>query len=245
MIYGGGNTKIDTEIGSRKGREVGKQHWGETDTGAEIEDIVKRRKETLDQVDPASTWIKQSANRRIQQARTQGGPKRMTEQQERQIGREAESDIGKAMYMTQRQNLTDYQKLMGNIASNLGSTEMGYSALEVGQAPTALPPTSSGMCFITTAICDYLGFADDCYILNTFRKFRDDFMKVHDDMKKDVEEYYAIAPEMSKRIEGDAAILNHLTIAYLLPCLALIESEQNMSAYKKYKEMVKCLQEIV
>ena len=32
------------------------------------------------------------------------------------------------------------------------------------------------LCFITTAVCEFQGKADDCYELTTFRKFRDDWL---------------------------------------------------------------------
>lgn len=128
-------------------KQYGETLYGQTqeETGQEIQDIVRRRKEMLDQQDPASSWIRQSASRRIQQARAQGGPQRMTEQQERQIGRQAESDIGKALYTTQSQNLTDYQKLMGAIASNQAATEMGFLGIGIAEQPVQMPKQKQGL----------------------------------------------------------------------------------------------------
>ena len=230
----------------KEARGYGERLYGQTQeqTGQDVQDIVQRRREILDQKDPASTWIQQSTNRRLRQARAQAGPQRLTEQQERQVSRQGEADIGKAMYTTQRQNLTDYQRLIGDIAAGQASTEFGMRGTQIAAQPIEMPEKDSGMCFITTAICNYLGFADNCYILNTFRKFRDDFMKVDDDMKRDVKKYYDIAPAIVEQIKGRPEILDKLIVDYLLPCLKLIEGEENLNAYKKYKGMVEYLQEI-
>ena len=57
-------------------------------------------------------------------------------------------------------------------------------------------------CYLTSACVDYLGKADDCEELTALRKFRDTYMKSTEDGQKLVEEYYAVAPEIVKRINS-------------------------------------------
>ncbi len=63
--------------------------------------------------------------------------------------------------------------------------------------------SSSGFCFITTATCMSLQKGDDCEELMAMRAFRD-LMKERDSgVKKLIEEYYRIAPEIVRKIDAD------------------------------------------
>lgn len=89
-----------------------------------------------------------------------------------------------------------------------------------------------GGCFITTAVCDNFGKADDCYELTKFREFRDKWLINQYDGKFLIEKYYTIAPIIVTKINqlnNSNEIYNLIWQKYLNPCLSFIEN-------KKYKE---------
>lgn len=100
---------------------------------------------------------------------------------------------------------------------------------------------NSGWCFITTAVCDYLGQQDDCYTLSTLRQFRDGWLMHQPEGPALVQEYYEIAPVIVERIEASdekAYIYRGLWEKYLQPCVALIEKEDYLTCMNLYKKMV-------
>lgn len=60
----------------------------------------------------------------------------------------------------------------------------------------------SGGCFLTTACCDYKGLPDDCYELETMRKLRDKYISKQSYGKKLINDYYAEAPAIVKKINA-------------------------------------------
>ncbi len=63
--------------------------------------------------------------------------------------------------------------------------------------------SSSGPCFITTATCMSLQKGDDCEELMAMRAFRDLMKERDSSVKKLIEEYYRIAPEIVRKIDAD------------------------------------------
>src|ERR1700741_227015 len=63
------------------------------------------------------------------------------------------------------------------------------------------PKKKDDNCFITTACVNYYGLDDDCYQLETLRKFRDNFLLKSPKDKKLVEQYYILAPTIVSKIE--------------------------------------------
>ena len=102
-------------------------------------------------------------------------------------------------------------------------------------------------CFVTTAVCDSFGKADDCYELTTFRKFRDCWLMNQPDGKNLIAEYYSIAPRIVDKINRltDAAkIYEGIWREYLAPCLTFIELGDQFSCKAKYVDMVQHLKKI-
>ena len=102
-------------------------------------------------------------------------------------------------------------------------------------------------CFITTAVCDNFGKADDCYELKTFRHFRDNWLVNQIDGEKLIQQYYSIAPQIVKNINECAnakKIYQSIWIDYLKPCLSLIEQNKFSDCKNKYIEMVQNLKKI-
>jgi hypothetical protein len=100
------------------------------------------------------------------------------------------------------------------------------------------------LCFITTAVCDSFGKADDCYELMSFRDFRDIHMLKTQEGRKLVEEYYNIAPAIVTCIdlgEDRAAVYEEIWKEWLSPCLSDIEAGRREACGKRYQEMVEAL----
>jgi hypothetical protein len=98
--------------------------------------------------------------------------------------------------------------------------------------------SDSGGCFITTAIVEKKGEADDGETLTKLRKFRDEYMV---DKQEEVQEYYDIAPKIIEAIDNDKEwkwIENQIQKA-----IAYIDEEKQDDAYDTYKNMVSTLKE--
>ena len=100
--------------------------------------------------------------------------------------------------------------------------------------------TPSG-CYITTIICDVLGYSDDCEILNTLRNFRDTVLKRDENNLSLLLEYDFIGPQISEYIlreennkEFCFGLLNH----FLIPCTEAIITGTHDEAIAIYKNMV-------
>ena len=61
---------------------------------------------------------------------------------------------------------------------------------------------SGGGCFLTTACCEHKGLPDDCYELQTLRKFRDEYLMSKEYGKEIVRLYYEEAPKIVEKIDS-------------------------------------------
>ncbi len=106
---------------------------------------------------------------------------------------------------------------------------------------------SSRWCFLTTACCEYMNKADNCWELETLRKFRDSYMNSCEEYRLLVQEYYTIAEPIVKAInsrEDAGEIWSSLYHQYILPCVQLCEQNTdvaNLHCLQLYTEMVKTL----
>lgn len=112
------------------------------------------------------------------------------------------------------------------------------------------PPESSskksGWCFITTAVCEYLGKPDDCFELTTLRDFRDNWLANQIGGKEDIREYYRIAPLIVERLaisEEKHCLYGRIYSEYIEPCLEDILHGRNECCRKRYHEMVDMLRQ--
>jgi len=106
----------------------------------------------------------------------------------------------------------------------------------------------SGPCFITTAVCLSLGKGDNCYELNTFRSFRDNWLINQPNGKELIEEYYKIAPKIVKAINNlnnSQQIYLFIWKHYLKNCLQLIENQKYEEAKNIYIKMVNFLKKML
>ncbi|MCQ2296563.1 MAG: hypothetical protein MJZ45_04105 [Bacteroidales bacterium] len=99
--------------------------------------------------------------------------------------------------------------------------------------------SSGSGCFITSATLKSLNKPDDCYELNLFRTFRDNWMK--ENHPEDIAQYYHIAPKIVDAIDKSdesASIYSSIWESYLKDCQSLIEQGNEEEAYTQYKQMV-------
>lgn len=108
--------------------------------------------------------------------------------------------------------------------------------------------TSSG-CYITTIICDVLGYDDDCNVLNILRTFRNDVMQKDSRYMYLLLEYDVLGPSIASFIKKEYETTNDKELwikfynFYLLPTASYISSGEYNNAIDRYKEMVEALKE--
>lgn len=108
--------------------------------------------------------------------------------------------------------------------------------------PIPQPQKNRGsFCFITTAVCDYLGRPDDCYELNTLRDYRDNWLRHQPDGAELIVEYYNSAPLLVSLLYQSPHYSEYCQLLwtdYLKPCLALIQKGKFEECKDLYKQMV-------
>ena len=100
-------------------------------------------------------------------------------------------------------------------------------------------------CYITTAVCEFQGKADDCYELTQFRQFRDQWLSRQAGGEELIAYYYRTAPKLVAQIDRQAnrsQIYQELYQWYLRPCLAHIEAGELAQCQRLYQSMVHSLE---
>lgn len=101
-----------------------------------------------------------------------------------------------------------------------------------------------GGCYITTIVCDMLGFDDKCNILETLRGFRKNVMQKNTEYKDVLYEYDVAGPEIAKAIkeDNDLELIHGMLDFYILPVVGLIRNNNYKEAVARYKNMTKALE---
>lgn len=152
---------------------------------------------------------------------------------------------GESVQNVSASDLTDYwsaTEAIGDFVPDAASSGMeAFEAVGAMEEPIAGLGTDTGDswfkgCFITTAVCESQGKPDDCYELETLRKFRDTWLK--ENHPEDIEEYYKEAPKLVKALaklpEVDY-LYQRMYQSYIVPAIILIENERFDSAYSTYR----------
>lgn len=104
-------------------------------------------------------------------------------------------------------------------------------------------------CYITTIVCNLLGFSDNCGILNTLRKFRNDVMQKDIAYKKVLYEYDTIGPKIACNLDKDFRnsedkdLVFELYNFYIQPTARLVDEKKYDEAVARYSEMTNALKE--
>lgn len=107
------------------------------------------------------------------------------------------------------------------------------------QAETTAAANSGG-CYFTTAICEHWKMADDCDMLETMRKFRDEILLKNPETEALVQEYYERAPAIVEKInamENADEVWEYVGQAYLKPGVMFCKMGQNKMALHCYKQL--------
>lgn len=133
----------------------------------------------------------------------------------------------------------DFDKKGYSYPKKCKSCKANNSTHHVKQNQTAYYEKSD-RCFITTVVCDYMGFSDDCYELEILRNFRDNYILSTQQGCDMVNNYYSIAPNIAQNlIKVDDF---NFAWEYIIKCVRAIEYKNNEEAISLYKEMVFSLQ---
>ena len=109
-----------------------------------------------------------------------------------------------------------------------------------GHVATKSKSQSSGLCFITTACVEAAGFPDTCRELESLRYLRDEHLAKSDDGKKEIDDYYKIAPKIIEKIRGERNSKEVFNCIFdeIQGISSIITSGDLEKATEYYKEMV-------
>jgi hypothetical protein len=95
-------------------------------------------------------------------------------------------------------------------------------------------------CFITTACCETLGLADDCFELRTLRRYRDQVLAVRPGGASDIALYYELAPLVLARLPAErrAIRLRSIYARSILPASLAAWLGLDRLAYRLYRRMI-------
>ena len=156
------------------------------------------------------------------------------------------------------QNLPDiYQQYNGNVSAAISglnaNSALAFNSINtVSQASQATSQAvansgGGGGCFITTAICDAEGLADDCDELETLRFYRDYVLRYIEGGADMIRQYYREAPGIVARISerADAGeIWRKLREGYLGDAIHCVKVGAYKAALDIYRRMFEYTKEI-
>lgn len=93
-------------------------------------------------------------------------------------------------------------------------------------------------CYLTTAACEAVGLPDDCWELQTLRRFRDTALPLLDEGHADIARYYAEAPTALKQLRRKPGAHKQLLKIYwqtILPCCILAHFGANKLCHRLYR----------
>lgn len=144
---------------------------------------------------------------------------------------------GSNQYLTPFSALSQYASTIGSPTTLSSGTSSGLSN---GYTVASGNSSGGGVCFITTAIVDALGEADDGPTLTKLRKFRDEHMHETEERQKALETYYMEAPSIVERLSKRPDAVDFYTNLYelfLAPAIEAIDMGDSELAFQIYKKM--------
>lgn len=104
-----------------------------------------------------------------------------------------------------------------------------------------LEQKSSGGCFISSACVYSKGLPDDCYELNTLRRFRDNYLANSESGRALIKEYYDFAPKLVDNINKSSnknEVYEQLYHELVIKCVNFIDHNEFEKAQDNYIEIV-------
>ena len=137
-------------LGMMTGEQAASRLFGAQpyDIGQINKNVIQERTNMLNQVDPTSTRIKQSANNQTRAARAaaQASGRNLSGEEQAQITRAAESDVGNQLYANRLQALNQYSSMGNALASNVLGSTMGFGQLSASGTAPAAPSGGTVIC---------------------------------------------------------------------------------------------------
>jgi len=103
-------------------------------------------------------------------------------------------------------------------------------------------PEYTSSCFLTTAICDIFGYADNCFGLETLRNFRDTILVNDSKYYGLLAEYEVVGPIISERMYNDShknEVADYYFENYLYDIIVNLSTRKDYNeAVDRYVEMV-------
>jgi hypothetical protein len=98
-------------------------------------------------------------------------------------------------------------------------------------------------CFLTTACCGIIGLDDDCFELRSLRAFRDRALPSLPGGRRDVAEYYVLAPVILDAMQrtGSQRVLLRYYVSHILPCAVLARLGLNVATQRLYRDLMRRL----
>lgn len=110
--------------------------------------------------------------------------------------------------------------------------------------------STSGGCYITTVVCDILGYTDKCYTLSMLRNFRNNVMQKKPDKYFDtLLEYDAVGPIIAEKIKEEYETTQDKDTwvrfyeLYISKTANLVACNDEDAAVSKYRSMVNILKQ--
>lgn len=138
------------------------------------------------------------------------------------------------------------QDIVG-ITNTAAAAQQSIAQASIAESKSAASQGDVGLCFITTAVCENSGLPDDCEILQTLRKFRDDYMRSDEEKSAMVEEYYRIAPEIVRGVKEKSnakLAFDYMLHAFIRPACYAIQQGNMERAFTLYCELVDFAREV-
>ena len=159
-------------------------------------------------------------------------------------------DLNKAQsYYSKAGDFGDAVTLYNRISNEINEKKQAEASKSTYQKTESYKSTtsnysSSGGCFITTAAVQNLKAADDCEELELMRAFRDKYLTTSDIAQSLVLEYYKIAPEICRRIDGSddsRSVYSYIWDNYILKSIQCIKNGNIPEAQLLYIKMTMIL----
>ena len=99
-------------------------------------------------------------------------------------------------------------------------------------------------CYITTIVCNRLGYRDDCIALDVLRSFREDVLQKDEQYKPILFEYDTVGPLIAQKLESeDITLVQRIFSFFLHPIVEMIQNGKKEEAIERYSTMTKSLED--
>jgi hypothetical protein len=131
-----------------------------------------------------------------------------------------------------------------SLGSQAIQAESGVAQASIASSQAEAKQASSGgggLCWITTAVCETMGWGDQCDELITLRSFRDGYMKETPERSGLVDDYYKLMADILPKVKRDPNRSHYgrtLYYRYVHPAVLAVKAKDYAMALTLYESMV-------